>query len=73
MRTESINHWDVVAENYSYNNHQGKNFHAQIYLAAVNELLGSVDGKHILDAGCGDGFFVRTCTKRSISYSCRQF
>ncbi|WP_440947429.1 class I SAM-dependent methyltransferase [Methanosarcina sp. T3] len=57
MRTDSINHWDIVAENYSEENHQGKNFHAQIYLAAVNELLGDVAGKHVLDAGCGDGFF----------------
>jgi len=57
MRTDSINHWDIAAENYSAENHQGKNFHAQIYLAAVNELLGNVAGKHVLDAGCGDGFF----------------
>lgn len=57
MRTNSIKYWNIVAENYSAENHQGKHFHAQIYLAAVNELLGDVAGKHILDAGCGDGFF----------------
>ncbi|AAM06896.1 TPA: class I SAM-dependent methyltransferase [Methanosarcina acetivorans] len=57
MRTDSINHWDIVAESYSAENHQGKNFHAQIYLATVKELLGDVAGKHVLDAGCGDGFF----------------
>lgn len=57
MRTDSINHWDIVAEKYSAENHQGKSFHARIYLTAVNKLLGDVAGKHILDAGCGDGFF----------------
>ncbi|WP_048143577.1 class I SAM-dependent methyltransferase [Methanosarcina horonobensis] len=57
MRTDSINHWDIVAEKYCAENRQEKNFHSQIYLAAVNELLGSVNGKRILDAGCGDGFF----------------
>lgn len=57
MRTDSINHWDIVAETYSEENNRGRNFHSQIYLAAVNELLGCVDEKHILDAGCGDGFF----------------
>ncbi|AKB37524.1 Methyltransferase type 11 [Methanosarcina siciliae C2J] len=57
MKADSINHWDIVAEKYSAANHQGKNFHARIYLAAVKELLGDVAGKHVLDAGCGDGFF----------------
>lgn len=57
MRTDSINHWDIVAENYSEENDRGRNFHSQIYLAAVNELLGNVKGKRVLDAGCGDGFF----------------
>jgi ubiquinone/menaquinone biosynthesis C-methylase UbiE len=57
MRADNINHWDNAAENYSEENNQGKNFHSQIYLAAVNELLGNVNGKRVLDAGCGDGFF----------------
>lgn len=57
MRATSINHWDIVAETYSEKNNRGRNFNSQIYLAAVNELLGNVKGKRILDAGCGDGFF----------------
>ena len=57
MRINDINHWDIVAENYSADNNQGKKFHAQIYLAAVNEFLGDVHGKYVLDAGCGDGSF----------------
>jgi 2-polyprenyl-3-methyl-5-hydroxy-6-metoxy-1,4-benzoquinol methylase len=57
MRTDSIKYWNIVAENYSAENNPGRNIHSQIYLAAVNELLGNVNGKHILDAGCGDGFF----------------
>lgn len=57
MRANSINHWDIVAETYSEKNNRGRNFNSQIYLAAVNELLGNVKRKHILDAGCGDGFF----------------
>lgn len=54
---DNINHWDIAAENYSADNNQGKNLHARIYLAAVNELLENVNGKYILDAGCGDGSF----------------
>ena len=57
MGMDSISRWDIVAENYSEEINQGKNFHSQIYLAAVDELLGNVNGKRILDAGCGDGFF----------------
>lgn len=57
MRANSINRWDIVAETYSEKNNWGRNFNSQIYLAAVNELLGNVKRKRILDAGCGDGFF----------------
>jgi 2-polyprenyl-3-methyl-5-hydroxy-6-metoxy-1,4-benzoquinol methylase len=57
MRTDSINHWDIVAETYSEENNRGRNIHSQIYMADVNELLGNVKGKRVLDAGCGDGFF----------------
>lgn len=57
MRVDSISHWDIAAETYSEENNKGRNFHSQIYLAAVNELLGNVKGKCVLDAGCGDGFF----------------
>lgn len=57
MRMDSIKHWNIVAETYSEKNNQGRNFHSKIYLAAVNELLGNVKGKCVLDAGCGDGFF----------------
>jgi 2-polyprenyl-3-methyl-5-hydroxy-6-metoxy-1,4-benzoquinol methylase len=57
MRTDSISRWDIVAENYSEEINRGKNFHSRIYLAAVNELLGDINRKRILDAGCGDGFF----------------
>ena len=57
MRTDSIKYWNIVAENHSAENNPWKNINSQIYLAAVNELLGNVNGKHILDAGCGDDFF----------------
>jgi ubiquinone/menaquinone biosynthesis C-methylase UbiE len=57
MSIDTINHWDIAAENYSVDNNNGKNFHSRIYLVAVNELLGNVNGKYILDAGCGDGSF----------------
>lgn len=57
MGTDNISFWDIAAKNYSEGNSQGKNFHSQIYLTAVNELLGNVSGKCVFDAGCGDGFF----------------
>jgi len=57
IKEDNIKHWDNAAENYIEKNNQGKNFHSQIYLVAVNELLENVNGKRVLDAGCGDGFF----------------
>jgi ubiquinone/menaquinone biosynthesis C-methylase UbiE len=62
-----MNHWDIAAENYSADHNHGKNFHSRIYLVAVNELLGNVNEKYILDAGCGDGSFSLELLQRGAS------
>jgi len=55
----NIEFWDKAAENYSTHLQKGKNDWVTIYRPAIDELLGEVRGKRILDAGCGEGYYCR--------------
>lgn len=55
----NIEFWDKAAENYSTHLQKGKNDLVMIYQPAIDELLGGVCGKRILDAGCGEGYYSR--------------
>ena len=50
-----INQWDNAAKNYSSNQRTAINNIANWQI--LKELLGDINEKTILDAGCGDGFF----------------
>ncbi len=63
----SKEHWDRAAERYSAFVRGGKDEHARIYEPAVQELLGDVAGKQVLDAGCGEGRWVRELARSGAS------
>jgi len=55
----NIELWDKAVENYSIHLQKGKNDLVMIYQPAIDELLGDVCRKRILDAGCGEGYYCR--------------
>ena len=57
--------WDTIA--YEYANlisNQGTPHHREILNPCVEELLGDVKGKKLLDAGCGEGYLSRYYSKK---------
>ncbi len=59
MGNKNIQHWNRVAKKYCRDMRDvGTDFRA-IYRPAIDELLGDVLGKRILDAGCGEGYYCR--------------
>ncbi len=55
----NIGFWDKAAKNYSAYLQKGNNDWVRIYRPVIDELLGEVCGKRVLDAGCGEGYYSR--------------
>ncbi len=51
--------WNRAAKKYSMHFRKAGADLQTIYQPAVDELLGNVSGKHILDAGCSEGYYSR--------------
>ncbi|PRO66418.1 class I SAM-dependent methyltransferase [Alkalicoccus urumqiensis] len=57
---ESIRRWNTFAEAYAAAHHEEGDLHKEVLLNPVlHRFLGDADGKDILDAGCGEGYFSR--------------
>ncbi len=69
--------WNANAENWDkYMGTDGNRFHLELVRPAVEELLGTVESKKVLDVGCGNGNFSRRLADRGarvvgIDLSCR--
>jgi len=61
----NIQHWNEVADSYSADLQDGKSDLAMIYQPSIDELLGNVCGKRILDAGCGEGYYSRELASKN--------
>lgn len=55
MTTNNIEEWNKIAKEYSKNQKTATN--SLINWQIIKDVLGKVENKKILDAGCGDGFF----------------
>ena len=67
MGNKNIQHWNRVAKKYCRDMWDvGTDFRV-IYQPAIDELLGDVRGKKILDAGCGEGYYCRELVLKKAS------
>ncbi len=57
---QHIQYWNRAAADYCLRRDELKS----IYHPVVEKLLGDVSGKHLLDAGCGDGIYARKLASR---------
>ncbi len=66
MNTEqAIERWNQYAERYTANYYEYGDLHHEVLLnPTIFSLLEEVDGKHILDAGCGEGYLSRILVKK---------
>jgi len=66
MNTEqAIQRWNRYAERYTANyDEQGDNHRVVLLNPTIFSLLGEVDGNHLLDAGCGEGYLSRLLVKK---------
>ncbi|WP_336634208.1 class I SAM-dependent methyltransferase [Lysinibacillus fusiformis] len=66
MNTEqAIKRWNQYAERYTANYHEYGDIHREVLLnPTIFSLLGEVDGKLLLDAGCGEGYLSRLLVKQ---------
>ena len=65
---ESIRRWDEYAEDFTHDFTDEGDIHREVVLnPALFELLGPVEGKHVLDDGCGEGYLSRLLAKRGAS------
>ncbi len=57
---ESMKRWDRFADTYSAHHGEQGDLHKEVLLNPVLfSLMGSVTGKTVLDAGCGEGYLSR--------------
>lgn len=57
---DAIKRWDMYAESFASNYSEIGDIHREVFLnPTLLELLGSVQGKKVLDAGCGEGYLSR--------------
>ena len=59
MDKKNIQHWNKAAREYCGSIGNIETDLRVIYQPAIDELLARVDGKRILDAGCGEGHYSR--------------
>jgi len=64
MDADALPHWDRAAAGYSAHRRDRTLAGAEIYEPAIDELVGDVSGKRVLDAGCGDGTDARMLAAR---------
>ncbi len=60
----TLRYWDRAAAAYSASRLDGPLALAAIYEPVVNELIGNVSNKRVLDAGCGDGRYAKKLAMR---------
>jgi ubiquinone/menaquinone biosynthesis C-methylase UbiE len=60
VKSENKKQWNEAAESYVEFVRGGKNYYSE-YLngPALKRMIGDVDGKKVLDIGCGEGYFSR--------------
>lgn len=74
---EAIRRWDLAADDFISNYDEDGGLNRKVMLnPPILELLGNVEGKWVLDAGCGEGYLSRMLSKQGanvtgIDYSCR--
>lgn len=67
MANKNNSSWDTYASLYDkIQGETGDVAHRLIYDPEINELIGSVDGKRVLDAGCGNGCWTRRLAKNAV-------
>jgi SAM-dependent methyltransferase len=60
----ALDHWNRAAAVYSHSRGSGPLALCSLYEPSIEQLLGNVTGKQILDAGCGDGHYARVLKGR---------
>ncbi|WP_155590447.1 class I SAM-dependent methyltransferase [Lysinibacillus cavernae] len=75
MNTEqAIQRWNQHAERYTANYDEHGGIHREVLLnPAIFSLLGEVDEKHVLDAGCGEGYLSRLLVKKGATVTAVDF
>ena len=64
IREEAIGRWDRFADVYSANHAEQGDLHKEVLLNPVLfSLIGDVEGRRVLDAGCGEGYLSRLLAK----------
>lgn len=62
---EAIKRWDKYAELISTSYGENGDIHREIFLnPALFSLMGSVENKKVLDAGCGEGYLSRMLARQ---------
>lgn len=65
---EAIKKWDMHAEAFAAGYSESGDIHREVFLnPTLQELIGSVKGKSVLDAGCGEGYLSRWLSKLGAS------
>lgn len=61
---EAVRRWDLFADAYSANHGEQGDIHKEVFLnPSLFSLMGSLGGKKVLDAGCGEGYLSRLIAK----------
>ncbi|MGJ7910088.1 class I SAM-dependent methyltransferase [Neobacillus sp. LXY-1] len=74
---EAIKRWNAFADTYSKNHSEQGDLHKEIFLnPTLFSLIGDVQNKRVLDAGCGEGYLSRLISKSgahvtAVDYSAR--
>lgn len=63
----ALRYWDRAAGAYGASRRDGPLALSSIYEPVIDELLGDVTDKRVLDAGCGDGLYARKLVARGAS------
>jgi ubiquinone/menaquinone biosynthesis C-methylase UbiE len=64
-----LRYWDLAAPAYSASRQNGPLALSTLYEPVIEELLGDVTNKRLLDAGCGDGHLARKLAARGARVS----
>lgn len=58
FETDNTENWEKYANLYDQNiGDDGDEFHRELIDPAILEICGNLDGKNLIDAGCGNGYF----------------
>ncbi len=71
---QAIQRWNQYAERYTATyDEQGDNHRVVLLNPTIFSLLEGLDGKHVLDAGCGEGYLSRLLAKKGASVTAVDF